>query len=259
MNPTGTEGSMAAPFSPEQSLPAVARPHPVTEVIPAKKITFYKSGDPQFGGVKLAINRRSFKSFSALMDDLSNRVPLPFGVRTITTPKGTHAIKRLDQLQDGGRYICSDKKYVYPIAGGGPGRKVSLHRPSRPQSARKQVQQEEQDEEHVAALSQHAPKQRKKITLVKNGDPTFRRPIILNHRNARSFKAFIEDASDLLQYTVRRVYTGDGRRVSKKNQALIRTSRTYPEFGSSPNPNFPFVRVRTRTPMQVNGAENSVF
>ncbi|XP_040204026.1 retinitis pigmentosa 1-like 1 protein [Rana temporaria] len=213
------EAYPASPVSSDRPLPPVTRPHAVSEVTPARKITFFRSGDPQFSGVKMAINRRSFKSFSALMDDLSNRVPLPFGVRTITTPRGTHNINRLDQLQDGGSYVCSDKKYVQPIAG----RKVGAHKSSRPVSARKQGQQDEPEEEFSAAHFQQVPKLRKKVVLVKNGDPTVRRSILLNRRNARNFKTFLEDASDLLQFTVRRLYTVDGRRI-ENIQGVLQSS-----------------------------------
>ncbi|OCT81423.1 hypothetical protein XELAEV_18028243mg [Xenopus laevis] len=210
-SPTG-DGYMDTAPSPEQTLPIVPRGHQVTKVAPAKKITFYKSGDPQFGGVKMAINHRSFKSFSALMDDLSNRVPLPFGVRTITTPRGTHSVNRLEQLVDGGSYICSDKKYVQPIAPSKPGHKMAVQRPGPPASARKQSRQDEHEDEYTATHFQQVPRVRKKITLVKNGDPTVRRSIILNRTNGRNLKTFLEEASDLLQYTVRRIYTVDGRK-----------------------------------------------
>ncbi|XP_044146871.1 retinitis pigmentosa 1-like 1 protein [Bufo gargarizans] len=209
MNPSTAEGYSAPPTCPEQPFPPVVRSHAVSEVTPAKKITFFKSGDPQFSGVRMAINRRSFKSFSALMDDLSNKVPLPFGVRTITTPRGTHNISRLEQLQDGGSYICSDKKYVQPMAG----RKVGNQRASRPVSARRQGQHEDPDEEYSTTHFQQVPKVRKKLVLVRNGDPTIRRSIILNRKNARNIRTFLEDASDLLQYTVKRLYTVDGRRI----------------------------------------------
>ncbi|OCT79105.1 retinitis pigmentosa 1-like 1 protein [Xenopus laevis] len=209
-SPTG-DGYMDTAPSPEQTLPMVPRGHQVTEVAPAKKITFYKSGDPQFAGVKMAINHRRFKNFSALMDDLSHRVPLPFGVRTITTPRGTHSVNKLEQLVDGGSYICSDKKYVQPIAPSKPGRKMVVQRPVPPASARKQSRQDE--DEYTATHLQQVPRLRKKITLVKNGDPTVRRSIILNRTNGRNLKTFLEDASDLLQYTVRRMYTVDGRRI----------------------------------------------
>uniref|UniRef100_A0A8C8RPP6 Doublecortin domain-containing protein n=1 Tax=Pelusios castaneus TaxID=367368 RepID=A0A8C8RPP6_9SAUR len=179
-------------------------------VPPAKKITFFKSGDPQFGGVKMAINQRSFKSFNALMDDLSHRVPLPFGVRTITTPQGIHCISALDQLEDGGCYLCSDKKYVKPFSIS-TGRRVGSQWNGRPVSALRKGGQEGRREDHFA---QQGPKIPKKITLVKNGDIGIRRTIILNHRNARSFKTLLDEISELLQFTVRKLYTVDGKKVS---------------------------------------------
>lgn len=51
------------------------RPHVITDT-PAKRITFYKSGDSQFGGVRMAVHKRSFKCFDALLDDLSQKVGL---------------------------------------------------------------------------------------------------------------------------------------------------------------------------------------
>ncbi|KAG8445833.1 hypothetical protein GDO86_010572 [Hymenochirus boettgeri] len=220
MNPSVGESYINTVLSPEQTLPLVSRGHPVAEVTPAKKITFYKSGDPQFGGVKMAISRRSFKSVSALMDDLSHRVPLPFGVRTITTPRGTHSINKLEQLVDGGTYICSDKKYVQPIAPSKPSRKMVAHQPGPPVNGRKQSRQDEQEEGYSATQFQPVPKLRKKITLVKNADPTVRRSVILNRTNGRNMKTFLQDASDILQYTVRRLYTADGRRIENMHEVL---------------------------------------
>lgn len=46
----------------------------LTTASPAKRITFYKSGDSQFGGVRMAVHKRSFKCFDALLDDLSQKV-----------------------------------------------------------------------------------------------------------------------------------------------------------------------------------------
>lgn len=46
----------------------------VTRATPAKRITFFKSGDSQFGGIRMAIHKRSFKCFDALLDDLSQKV-----------------------------------------------------------------------------------------------------------------------------------------------------------------------------------------
>ncbi|KAM9156397.1 retinitis pigmentosa 1-like 1 protein [Pangshura tecta] len=209
----------SSPYNYEQPLPAVARTNFITQVPLTKKITFFKSGDPQFGGVKMAINPRSFKSFNALMDDLSHRVPLPFGVRTVTTPQGIHCISALDQLEDGGCYICSDKKYVKPFSIG-TGRRVGPQWNGRPVSALRKEGQEGRREDHSRPFSQQGPKILKKITLVKNGDIGVRRSIILNHRNARSFKTLLDEISELLQFTVKKLYTVDGKKIDSL-QALL--------------------------------------
>lgn len=206
--------STTSSYNYDQPLPPVARTTAVTQVPPAKKITFYKRGDPQFGGVKMAINQRSFKSFNALMDDLSHRVPLPFGVRTITTPQGIHCISTLDQLEDGGCYLCSDKKYVTPISISASGRRTGPPKNSQPATALKRTAQEVKREDYSTAFPQQRLRIPKKITLVKNGDITIRRPIILNRRNARSFKILLEEISDIMQFPVKKLYTVDGKKVS---------------------------------------------
>nr|XP_025041147.1 retinitis pigmentosa 1-like 1 protein [Pelodiscus sinensis] len=209
----------SSPYNYEQALPSVTRINSIPQVPPTKKITFFKSGDPQFGGVKMAINPRSFKSFNALMDDLSHRVPLPFGVRTITTPRGVHCISALDQLEDGGCYLCSDKKYTKPFSIG-MGRRGGPQWNGRPVSALRRGGPEGRHEDQSMPFSQQAPKIPKKITLVKNGDVGVRRSIILNRRNARSFKTLLDEISELLQFTVKKLYTVDGKKIDSM-QALL--------------------------------------
>ncbi|XP_040406713.1 retinitis pigmentosa 1-like 1 protein [Cygnus olor] len=212
--------STTSSYNYDQPLPSVARTSTVTQVPPAKKITFFKSGDPQFGGVKMAINQRSFKSFNALMDDLSHRVPLPFGVRTITTPRGIHCISELDQLEDGGCYLCSDKKYVKPISITSAGHRPGPPRNSRPSSTLRRAAQEGKFEDYSTPFTQHGPRIPKKITLVKNGETSFRRSIILNRRNARSFKTLLDEISEILQFPVKKLYTVDGKKIDSM-QALL--------------------------------------
>ncbi|XP_055570921.1 retinitis pigmentosa 1-like 1 protein isoform X3 [Falco cherrug] len=212
--------STTSSYNYEQPFPTVARTSTVTRVPPAKKITFFKSGDPQFAGVKMAINQRSFKSFNALMDDLSHRVPLPFGVRTITTPRGIHCISELDQLEDGGCYLCSDKKYVKPINITSVGHRPGPPRNGRPSSTMRRAAQEGKLEDYSAPFTHHGPRIPKKITLVKNGESGFRRSIILNRRNARSFKTLLDEISEILQFPVKKLYTADGKKIDSM-QALL--------------------------------------
>uniref|UniRef100_A0A2K6MIU3 Retinitis pigmentosa 1-like 1 protein n=1 Tax=Rhinopithecus bieti TaxID=61621 RepID=A0A2K6MIU3_RHIBE len=202
-----------APRHRECLLPSVARTPSVTKVTPAKKITFLKRGDPQFAGVRLAVHQRAFKTFSALMDELSQRVPLSFGVRSVTTPRGLHSLSALEQLEDGGCYFCSDKKP--PKTPSGPGR---------PQGRSPTAQQlrdiEGRREAPGTSSSRKSLKTPRRILLVKNMDPRLQQTVVLSHRNTRNLTAFLSKASDLLRFPVKQLYTTSGKKVDSL-QALL--------------------------------------
>ncbi|XP_053434337.1 retinitis pigmentosa 1-like 1 protein [Nycticebus coucang] len=214
MNSAPTEAQ--APGHRECLLPSVARTPSVTQVTPAKKITFLKRGDPQFAGVRLAVHQRAFKTFSALMDELSQRVPLSFGVRSVTTPRGLHGLSALEQLEDGGCYLCSDKKA--PKTPSGPGQ---------PQGRSPSVQQswdfEGQREAPGTSSSWKGPKAPRKILLVKNRDPRVQQMVTLSQRDTRTLAAFLSKASDLLHFPVKQIYTMSGRQVDSM-QTLPRST-----------------------------------
>lgn len=71
----------------------------------AKKVRFYRNGDRYFKGIVYAISPDRFRSFEALLADLtrtlSDNVNLPQGVRTIYTIDGLKKISSLDQLLEG--------------------------------------------------------------------------------------------------------------------------------------------------------------
>ncbi|XP_025250514.1 retinitis pigmentosa 1-like 1 protein [Theropithecus gelada] len=202
-----------APRLRECLLPSVARTPSVTKVTPAKKITFLKRGDPQFAGVRLAVHQRAFKTFSALMDELSQRVPLSFGVRSVTTPRGLHSLSALEQLEDGGCYFCSDKKP--PKTPSGPGR---------PQGRSPTAQQlrdiQGRREAPGTSSSRKSLKTPRRILLVKNMDPHLQQTVVLSHRNTRNLAAFLSKASDLLHFPVKQLYTTSGKKVDSM-QALL--------------------------------------
>uniref|UniRef100_A0A3Q2PUC2 Doublecortin domain-containing protein n=1 Tax=Fundulus heteroclitus TaxID=8078 RepID=A0A3Q2PUC2_FUNHE len=187
--------------------PSSSRHAHVNTATPAKRITFYKSGDSQFGGVRMAIHKRSFKCFDALLDDLSQKVPLPFGVRTVTTPRGTHTIKHLEQLQDGGCYLCSDRRQAKPINMELAGKRQSIwyHQSRRPQRP-------ETSSGTPPGLS-HMPYRQRRILLVKNSEPGMRRSVVLSRRSTRSLRAFLDEVSEVMQFHVRKLYTAEGRKV----------------------------------------------
>ncbi|KAM9820889.1 retinitis pigmentosa 1-like 1 protein [Neosynchiropus ocellatus] len=179
---------------------------------PAKRITFYKSGDSQFGGVKMAVHKRSFKCFDALLDDLSQKVPLPFGVRTVTTPHGTTKIKHLEQLQDGACYLCSDRRQAKPI---------DLELASKRQNIWFHNNRRSQRPESASATPPgHLPHRQRRILLLKNTEPWNRRTVVLSRKLSRSLRAFLDEASELLQFHVRKLYTAEGRKIDSV-QSLV--------------------------------------
>lgn len=209
---SSTPRGAQAPRHRECLLPSVARTPSVAQVTPAKKITFLKQGDPRFSGVRLAVHQRTFRSFGTLMDELSRRVPLPFGVRSVTTPRGLHGLSALEQLEDGGCYLCSDRKL--PATSRGPGQPQG-RRPS----ARRSPDVEEQCGAPETSPSRKNPKAPRRILLVKNGDPRLQRTVVVSHRDTRSLSAFLDKASGLLHFPVKQLYTPGGVKVGCRGVA----------------------------------------
>ncbi|KAM4836882.1 retinitis pigmentosa 1-like 1 protein [Thomomys bottae] len=212
MNSTPSHGR--APSLQQRLLLSSAGTPSVTNVTPAKKITFFKRGDPQCAGVRVAVHQRAFRTFSALMDELSQRMPLSFGVRSVTTPRGLHDLSTLEQLQDGGCYLCSDRKP--PKTPRGPGRP-----PGRSSSALQSGGLTGGCEIPGASPWKGATAPRR-VTLVKNGDPRSQKSMVLSHRNTRSLTAFLSRASELLRFPVKQLYTTSGEKVDCL-QALLQS------------------------------------
>uniref|UniRef100_A0A8C9W8R5 Doublecortin domain-containing protein n=1 Tax=Scleropages formosus TaxID=113540 RepID=A0A8C9W8R5_SCLFO len=194
---------------------AVSRHPYLKDSIASKRVSFYKSGDPQFNALRMVINSRTFRTFDALLDSLSKKVPLPFGVRNITTPRGVHAIRTLEELEDGKSYICSDQKKVKPFDLEMASRKLPPWYNARPVSARRRVIQ-------LARQNMNRPLRRdttaavrtpKKLTIFRNGDPGRRHTVILQRKTMPTFESLLDYVSELLQFHVKKLHTPDGRRV----------------------------------------------
>ncbi|XP_074134524.1 lipoxygenase homology domain-containing protein 1-like isoform X1 [Sminthopsis crassicaudata] len=207
----------------------------VIQPVVAKRISFYKSGDPQFSGIQMVVNPRSFKTFDALLDNLSKKVPLPFGVRNISTPRGIHSITKLEDLEDGRSYICSHRKKIKPIDLEKARQKPLPWQSSRPVSARRRAAQLARAKDfglshrELPAVVQTP----RKLLVFKNGDPRTRQPIILSRKITQNFEAFLDHLTELMQYPVVKLYTTDGRKVPSL-QAVILSSGAVVAAGREP-------------------------
>lgn len=194
---------------------------PMSDPSVPKRLCFYKSGDHTFSGHRVVINARTFKTFDALLDALSKKVPLPFGVRTITTPRGTHLVKGLDDLQDGASYLCSDQKRVKPVNLEEVNRRqVPWNMPRAFSVVRRRRQfgslgrADDSSGRPVKVPERVVVRTPKRLVVIKNKDPDVRRTIVLQKRTAPTFDALLDYLSQILQFPVLKLYFSDGRRVS---------------------------------------------
>ncbi|XP_070658648.1 uncharacterized protein [Bos indicus] len=219
-----TSFSMVRRISSEGQLPS-PRQLGITQPVVAKRISFYKSGDPQFGGVRVVLNPRSFKTFDALLDNLSGKVPLPFGVRNISTPRGRHSITRLEELEDGQSYLCSHGRKVQPVD-----LDKARRRPRPWLSSRALSTHVQRGPAPAAPGMLRAPR---RLVVFRNGDPKTRRAIVLNRRVTQSFEVFLQYLTQVMQRPVTKLYATDGRKVPSL-QAVILSSGAVVAAGREP-------------------------
>nr|XP_019942867.1 PREDICTED: oxygen-regulated protein 1 [Paralichthys olivaceus] len=226
--------------------------HPrIKDPILSKRVCFYKSGDPQFSGLRMVINNRTFKTFDALLDSLSKKVPLPFGVRNITTPRGIHAIYTLDELEDGKSYICSDRRKVKPINLALARKKLPPWYHARPATSRRRTVQQARSFPGRNAHRQEPVVVRipKKLLVFHNGDPTLKHLVVLHKRTTANFESVLEYISELMQFHVVKLHTPDGRRVDGL-PGLILCSGTVVAAGREPFKSANYTSQRSPAPTQ---------
>ncbi|NXI25841.1 RP1 protein, partial [Sterrhoptilus dennistouni] len=250
--------SVNHPNSSESEQSLSTRHFNVSEPIVAKRICFYKSGDPQFNGIKMVVNSRSYKTFDALLDSLSKRVPLPFGVRNISTPRGRHSITNLEDLEDGKSYICSHQRRMKPINLEQASRKPLPWQISRPVSARRRAVQLARQNEDGFGHRESRITTPKKMLVFKNGDVRLRRTIVLGKKNTQTFEALLDYMSELMQYPVAKLYTTDGRKVPNL-QALILCSGAVVAAGREPFKPSNYESLGYLRPAKLLGVGNRVY
>ncbi|XP_053571859.1 oxygen-regulated protein 1 [Bombina bombina] len=257
---TSTNISVAQANSAESTLAGSTRLSHLTETGSTKRICFYKSGDPRFNGIKMVVTNRSFKTFDALLDNLSKKVPLPFGVRNIMTPRGLHRVTNLEELEDGKSYVCSHQKKIKPINLEKARKKPLLWQSSRPISARRRTVQ-------LARQNVVAPFQRqntivignaKKLVIFKNGDSELKQSLILNKKATHNFESLLDQITEVMQCPVFKLYSTDGRRILSMNAVLL-SSGTIVAAGREPFKPANYDSEREFLPNKLPGISSRVF
>ncbi|NWZ82353.1 DCLK2 kinase, partial [Poecile atricapillus] len=184
----------------------------------ARKARFYRNGDRYFKGLVYAISPDRFRSFDALLVELtrslSDNVNLPQGVRTIYTIDGSKKITSLDELVEGESYVCASNE---------PYRKVDYTKNVNPNwcvnirtgSSRSLTSLTSTRSEVKESKDFIKPKL---VTVIRSGvKPRKAVRILLNKKTAHSFDQVLNDITEAIKLdsgVVKRLCTLDGKQVT---------------------------------------------
>lgn len=188
----------------------------------AKKVRFYRNGDRYFNGIVYAISADRFRTFDALLADLtrslSDNVNLPQGVRTIYTLDGSKKITNIEQLVEGESYVCSSteayKKLDY-AKNVNPNWSVNVKAAAASSrglpslgSTKTNASEGRESKDFIRP---------KLVTVVRSGvKPRKAVRILLNKKTAHSYEQVLTDITDAIKLdsgVVKKIYTVDGKRV----------------------------------------------
>ncbi|RMC13669.1 hypothetical protein DUI87_08746 [Hirundo rustica rustica] len=185
----------------------------------ARKARFYRNGDRYFKGLVYAISPDRFRSFDALLVELtrslSDNVNLPQGVRTIYTIDGSKKLTSLDELVEGESYVCASNE---------PYRKVDYTKNVNPNwcvnirtgSSRSLTSLTSTRSEVKESKDFIKPKL---VTVIRSGvKPRKAVRILLNKKTAHSFEQVLNDITEAIKLdsgVVKRLCTLDGKQVNE--------------------------------------------
>ncbi|XP_052402355.1 serine/threonine-protein kinase DCLK2 isoform X4 [Carassius gibelio] len=186
----------------------------------AKKVRFYRNGDKYFKGLVYAVSSERFRSFDALLMELtrslSDSVNLPQGVRNIYAMEGGKKITSLDELLEGESYVCASNE---------PFRKVEYTKNVNPNWS---VNVKTGTSRSLPSLTTSKNELREReskdfikpklVTVIRGGvKPRKAVRILLNKKTAHSFEQVLTDITDAIKLdsgAVKRLYTLEGKQIT---------------------------------------------
>ncbi|XP_043943823.1 neuronal migration protein doublecortin isoform X2 [Protopterus annectens] len=187
----------------------------------AKKVRFYRNGDRYFKGIVYAISPDRFRSFDALLADLtrslSDNINLPQGVRYIYTIDGNNKITSMDELEEGESYICSSDNFFKRLdytKNVNPNWSVNVKA-----SGNHKGPQSLGSSKHNNDLKESKDFVRPKlVTIIRSGvKPRKAVRVLLNKKTAHSFEQVLTDITEAIKLetgVVKKLYTLDGKQVT---------------------------------------------
>ncbi|XP_029106594.1 neuronal migration protein doublecortin-like [Scleropages formosus] len=187
----------------------------------AKKVRFYRNGDRYFKGIVYAVAADRFRTFDALLADLtrslSDHINLPQGVRFIFTIDGSRKITTLDELEEGESYVCASENYY---------KKVDYTKNVNPNwSVNVKASASQKNLQSLAGVKTTSESKESKdfvrpklVTVMRSGvKPRKAVRVLLNKKTAHSFEQVLTDITEAIKLesgVVKRIYTLDGKQVT---------------------------------------------
>ncbi|XP_034532466.1 serine/threonine-protein kinase DCLK2-like [Notolabrus celidotus] len=203
----------------------------------AKKVRFCRNGDRYFKGLVYAVSSDRFRSYDALLMELTrslaDNLHLPQGVRAIYTIDGSKKITSMDELVEGECYVCASnepyRKVDYtkvsipswkPGASAGISTTAGTARPATAStgvSASTGATFKDRSESRESRESKDYIKP-KLVTVIRSGvKPRKAVRILLNKKTAHSFDQVLADITEAIKLdsgAVKRLYTLDGKQLT---------------------------------------------
>ncbi|KAL3042837.1 hypothetical protein OYC64_020709 [Pagothenia borchgrevinki] len=182
----------------------------------AKKVRFYRNGDRYFKGIVYAVAADRFRTFDALLADLtrslSDHINLPQGVRFIFTVDGDRKICSMDELEEGESYVCASEnvyKKVDYTKNVNPNWSVNVKASAKSLLAFGARGNGGEGKDFVRP---------KLVTVMRSGvKPRKAVRVLLNKKTAHSFDQVLTDITEAIKLesgAVKRIYTLDGKQVT---------------------------------------------
>ncbi|KAL2094440.1 hypothetical protein ACEWY4_009159 [Coilia grayii] len=188
----------------------------------AKKVRFYRNGDRYFKGIVYAVAAERFRTFEALLADLtrslSDHANLPQGVRYIFTVDGARKVTSLDELEEGESYVCSSENYYKRLdytKNVNPNWSVNVKASG---SAAKLAGGGGAGGSGGGVRESKDFIRPRLVTVMRSGSrPRKAVRVLLNRKTAHSFEQVLTDITDAVKLesgAVKKVYTLDGKQVT---------------------------------------------
>ncbi|KAE8584352.1 hypothetical protein XENTR_v10020927 [Xenopus tropicalis] len=186
----------------------------------AKKVRFYRNGDRYFKGIVYAVSSDRFRSFDALLADLtrslSDNINLPQGVRFIYTIDGMNKIANMDELEEGESYVCSSDNFF---------KKLEYTKNVNPNwSVNVKTSASKKSPQSLGSCNNAQSKENKDfvrpklVTIIRSGvKPRKAVRVLLNKKTAHSFEQVLTDITEAIKLetgVVKKLYTLDGKQVT---------------------------------------------